>query len=113
MRVNLLAALAMLVAPAALADGADPHGDEIRAFATTMAIARTVRDNCPDIAPDDYFLEALRQRLRVVDADHPAFAPVARAAAEALQKAVKEAPSAQAWCDATFGLYGTEGKLMR
>ena len=73
-----------------------------------MAIA----ESCPGIAPDDRFLEALRRRLHIVEADHDAFALDAREAAETLQRAVDHAPNRHAWCEAVFRLYGPEGRLM-
>ena len=104
------AVLAFAVTPV-LADGS--HAAEIEAFASTMAIARTVRESCPGMTPDDAYLEALRVRLHIVEADHPAFAPRARAAAEVLKQGLAEARSREAWCDAVFRRYGPEGMLMR
>ena len=78
-----------------------------------MAIARTVRANCPGIVPDEGMLEATRERLHVVEADHAVFAPQAHAAAETLKQALAEAPNKQAWCDAVYRLYGPRGTMMR
>lgn len=108
-----LAAVIFLAASSVPAAGGATHADEITAFASTMAIAKTVKESCPGIAPDDHFLELLRQRLHVANADRPAFVPQARAAADKLLKARDEAPTRAAWCDAVFRLYGPEGKLMR
>lgn len=78
-----------------------------------MAIAKTVKESCPDIAPDDQFLEVLRQRLNISDVDRPAFVPEARAAADALLKARDDAPTRQLWCDAVYRLYGPGGRMMQ
>ena len=109
---SIVTALISLAASGAAAE-APSHADEISFLAKTMAIARTVKESCPGIAPDDRFLEALRQRLHVVEGDHLAFAEAAHAAAGVLQHARDTAPSRQAWCDAVFRLYGPDGKLMR
>lgn len=77
-----------------------------------MAIAKTVKESCVGVAPDDHFLELLRQRLHVADADRSAFVPQARAAADKLLKARDEAPTRAAWCDAVFRLYGPRGRMM-
>ena len=71
-----------------------------------------MRERCPGVEPELY-LEALQQRLQVVEADHQAFAPQARAAADLLKQGLAEAPSRLAWCDAVFRLYGPEGTLAR
>ena len=108
--------VALWVAAAATdprAGEAAAHDEEIRIFATTVAVARTVRENCPGIEPNDYFLEALRLSLHVDEADRPAFATVARPASTSLQTALRQASSRQAWCDASFRMYGPEGTLMR
>ena len=52
--------------------------------------------SAPGATPDDAYLEALRVSLHIVEADHPAFAPLAHAAAEVLQHGLAEAPRRQA-----------------
>ena len=57
-----IVALIILAASPAYAGDARSHGDEIKLFATTMAIAKTVKESCPSIKLDDRFLEELRLR---------------------------------------------------
>ena len=66
-----VAPLLLLTMPSSSAGAALTHDDEIKLFASTMAIARTVRETCPGILVDDRILEAIRQELHVVEPDHP------------------------------------------
>ena len=79
-----LAALILASQPA-LADRS--HDAEIKIFAGTVAIARTVQESCPGFELDERYLEALRQRLTVVEADHVALAPQAHAAVTVISPA--------------------------
>ena len=90
-----------------------PHLVEIKLFASTVAIARTIAEECPGTVADSYYLEALRLRLHVVEADHPTFAEEARAMVKVLHEGLAEAPSRQAWCDAVYRLYGANGTMIR
>lgn len=103
----------LLTASSASAQQKPRHVDEIRIFASTMAVAKTVKEGCPGIEVDDRLLEKLRGRLHVAESDLPSFALEARAAAGVLARARDEAPTRQAWCDAVFRLYGPDGKLMQ
>ncbi len=58
-------------------------------------------------------IEELRTRLRMVAADRPAFVEAGRQAVDALREGIEQAPSRQAWCDATFRLYGPDGTMIR
>ena len=105
-----MAPLLLLTMPGAPAGATLAH--DVKLFASTMAIARTTRETCPDILVDDRIFEGIRQELHVIDADHTVFAAEAHALADDLQKATAAAPSRQAWCDATFRLYGPDGKAI-
>ena len=107
-RIGKAAAVAMmLLLTARSGHGAElPHDAEIKLFATSMAIVRTVNETCPDILVDTRIPEVIRHELHVVEADYPAFAGEAHAFAGELKDAIAAAPSRQAWCDAVFRLYG-------
>ena len=106
-------ALILFTANSATAQQALSHADEVKLFASTMAIAKVVKSDCADIFVDDRYLEKVRRRLHIVEADHSAFEPVARAFADVLQEAQAETPDRQTWCDAVFWLYGPDDRLMR
>lgn len=65
--MSAFAAVIILAASSVPAAGRAIHADEITAFASTMAIAKTVKEICAGMAQDDHFLELLRQRLHVAN----------------------------------------------
>ena len=90
-----------------------PHDVEIRGFATTLAIAKTVAAACAGAHINLASIEELRTRLHMVAADRPAFVEAGRQAVDALREGIEHAPSRQAWCHATFRLYGPDGTMIR
>ena len=72
-----------------------PHDVEIRGFASTLAIAKTVAAAaCAGAHINLASIEELRTRLHMVAADRPAFVEAGRQAVDALREGIEQARGA-------------------
>ena len=89
------------------------HEIEIKEFASTMAVAQVASDRCADILVNLPMLADYQRRLHVASGDSPVLSAEGRMAMSVFSKAIDEAPSSQAWCDAIYRLYGPNGQMIR
>ena len=116
--MNVSAATLLIILAAAAAGGdqaaqaPSPHDLKIKSYASTMAIAKTASDTCADILIDTEQLKKLKDRFHMSEADRSKYIDELDAVFAKLRQAIADAPSQQAWCDATYRLYGPGGRMI-
>ncbi len=108
--------LAATLASAPVLPGDPPplsHADEIKLFASTLALTSTASNLCADILINQAMVTDLHERLHITSADRPGVGEENRFALQVLVRAIRASGTIKAWCDETYEMYGPKGTMLR